>query len=107
MLNGAILVGLLTSSFCFAQTVQSISLCLREGLIMEKDDVKLYLVWDMNADSWTGTRRLITVELSLEDAEATARREFPGAEKFERPAAAPYVKNYAYVAIEERKPGQK
>lgn len=67
-----------------------------------KDEVpaqKIYIVWDMNADSWSGSRFMKTIHATLDGA-IEAVPEF--AKQYDRKAEAPYVKNYAYFAIEER-----
>ena len=65
--------------------------------------MKIYIRWDMNADSWTGTRTLLSIHQTLEGAIAAVPENIRT--KMERPATDRYVKNYTYEAIEEREIG--
>ena len=65
--------------------------------------MKIYIRWDMNADSWMGTRTLLSIHQTLEGAIAAVPENIRT--KMELPATDRYVKNYRYVAIEEREIG--
>ena len=65
--------------------------------------MKIYIRWDMNADSWAGTRTILSIHQTLEGAIAAVPENIRT--KMERPATDRYVKNYTYEAIEEREIG--
>lgn len=62
--------------------------------------MKIYLRWDMNADSWQGTRTLLSIHTTLEKAEAAVPENLR--ETFSQDPFPPYVRNFVYEAIEEQ-----
>lgn len=61
---------------------------------------KIYIRWDMNADSWSGIRTMLSIHKTLEGAIAAVPENIRT--KMERPGNDRYAKNYTYEAIEER-----
>lgn len=66
--------------------------------------LKIYIRWDMNADSWTGTRTMLSIHQTLDGAITAVPKNIRN-DVLERPANDHYVKNYTYEAIEEREIG--
>ena len=71
--------------------------------------LKIYIRWDMNADSWSGTRTIRSIHQTLEGAIAAVpenmrtKMERPVEDRGDIPNNFPvYVKNYTYEAIEEK-----
>lgn len=68
-------------------------------------DTKIYILWDMNADSRSGKRTLMSIHGSLEGARERLKSEYPNIFMSDALHAEPYdnyVKNYTYFTIEER-----
>jgi hypothetical protein len=63
--------------------------------------VNVFIVWNMNADSWNGTRTLYSIHTTIEGA----RRAIPGGnlDKYKQETMPDnrYVENYTYFAIEK------
>jgi hypothetical protein len=68
---------------------------------MMEDEV--YILWDMHADSWNGTRTMISIHKTLEGADKAALKEIKTSslDQFKREAHGSYVLNYTYLAIEK------
>lgn len=61
----------------------------------------IYILWDMNADSWTGSKFMKSIHATLDGA-INAIPENLRKEKMKRDLYPPYVANYGYFAVEER-----
>lgn len=69
------------------------------------NEIEIFLLWDMNADSWTGIRTLLSIHQTLDGA----LEEIPDEIKKEsnnRGADDRYVVNFTYLAIEKRMVGK-
>lgn len=61
----------------------------------------IYIVWDMHADSWSGSRTMKSIHKSLDGA----IQEIPEnlrTDSLKRELVDPYVANYTYRAVEKR-----
>jgi hypothetical protein len=66
-----------------------------------KPEECIYIVWDMNADSWTGSRTMQSIHKTLDGA-IQAIPERIRKETNKRDLYEPYVANYTYLAVEKR-----
>lgn len=68
--------------------------------------MEIYIVWDMNADSWSGRTTMISIHESLEGAHAKILSEMKTTEEklqeLKRDLYVNYVENFTYMAIEKR-----
>jgi hypothetical protein len=65
------------------------------------EPIDIYIVWDMQADSWSGSRFVKSMHQTLEGAEASIPASIKQAPYIREPDDT-YIKNYTYVAIEKR-----
>lgn len=64
-------------------------------------EIIVYIVWAIDADSWTGRKTLLSIHQTIGGAEGI----IPEREKKLERAPGEYVKNYTYYAIEKRTVG--
>lgn len=70
------------------------------------DDIFIFIVWDMNADSWSGRITMQSLHQTLEGALETIPENLktPTYDRTES-SRNHYEKNFTYLAIEKRKVG--
>lgn len=68
--------------------------------------IKIYIRWDMKADSWTAIPSILSIHQTLEGAENAVDSGLKK-ESYDRTADTTntYIRNYTYEAIEEREIG--
>lgn len=69
--------------------------------VREPDPEFIYIVWDMNAESWVGSKTMTTIHKTLDGAIQAIPENLRG-DEMKRDAYDPYVANYGYYAVEKR-----
>lgn len=67
------------------------------------EEIAIYIVWDMHADSWSGRVTMQSIHQTFEGADATIPNNLK-TETYDRTESTKqyYLKNYTYLAIEKR-----